>query len=108
MPSVCCPARGADKLEVRQARADDLDDIADIMCAAFPKDPAWDYRFPGRKKYPEDTRRCTRNMYEQFLTDKSDKNYLVKVVTDRGLTNREGPPRPIAVSVWELEYVSFL
>ena len=92
-------------LEMRKATADDVDDIANIQCAAFPADPQWPYRFPGYRTYPEDTLECTRYMYHAFLNDHGNENTFVKIITDRGLVERVGPPKPIAVAVWKLEYV---
>ena len=93
------------ELEMRNANTDDVDDIADVMCAALPADPQWAYRFPRYREYPEDTLECTRRMYHRFLKDRGGtESTLVKVVTDRGLMDTAASSKPIAVAVWKLEY----
>ena len=91
--------------ETRRPNIDDSDDLAKIMCTAFPDDPQWDYRFPSRRQYPEEHLKCTRRMLEGFLADADGENTMVRVVTDRGLIKRPGPPRPIALAVWKFEYI---
>ena len=89
------------KLHLRGATHDDVDRLADIMCATMPLDPQWFWRFPGQTEYPEDTLRCTRRMLDQFLEDRGEDQYRVKVVT----TDIDGTPQPIALAVWQLQYV---
>lgn len=91
-------------MELRTATADDLDSLADIACAAFPEDPQWDYRFPRRREYPQDNWMCTRQMYNRFLTDSEDNNYLVKVITSQS-NEDDRIVKPVALAVWELQYI---
>lgn len=91
-------------MESRNATADDLHSLADIACAAFPEDPQWDYRFPRRREYPQDTWKCTRQMYNRFLTDPEDNNYLVRVITSQS-NEDDRTVKPVALAVWELQYM---
>lgn len=84
-------------LTLRAATADDLDDVADIACAAFPMDPQWDYRFPRRKEYPKDNWNCTRLMYKNLM----EKGDAINVITIPTKKDGEEVHRPIAVAVWE-------
>lgn len=87
-------------MELRTATADDLDQMANIMCAAFPMDPQWDYRFPHRLEYPEDNWSCTREMLSNFL--KKD-HFVVKVITSKS-NEDEDVVKSVALAVWELQY----
>ncbi|KAA6413004.1 MAG: hypothetical protein FRX48_02747 [Lasallia pustulata] len=90
-------------MELRTATADDLDSLADIACAAFPMDPQWDYRFPRRREYPQDHWTCTRAIYNGFLTDSGDANYLVKVITSKS-NEDDSIVKPVALAIWQLQY----
>lgn len=86
-------------LTLRQATADDIDDLTDLSCAALPLDPQWDYRFPRRKEYPEDNWKCTRSTYQTFM---ETPGYLINIITipaekDGGLVQRA-----VALAVWVL------
>ncbi|KAJ4367028.1 hypothetical protein N0V83_007558 [Neocucurbitaria cava] len=85
------------ELILRTATAADLDDLANIACAAFPADPQWDYRFPRRKEFPDDTYRCTREGYKSML---EEDGVAINVIT----TDVHGAQQPIALAVWELMF----
>ncbi|CAO2655442.1 Nn.00g105060.m01.CDS01 [Neocucurbitaria sp. VM-36] len=84
-------------LTLRTATTADLDDLASIACAAFPADPQWDYRFPRRKEFPEDTYKCTREGYKSML---EEDGVIINVIT----TDVHGEQKPIALAVWELMF----
>ncbi|KAF2761731.1 hypothetical protein EJ05DRAFT_183075 [Pseudovirgaria hyperparasitica] len=88
-------------LNLRTATDEDLDHLATIMCAAFPADPQWDYRFPRRKDYPEDHYKATREMCESML---KEKGVCINVVTTPVKIKGKEYERPIALAVWELHY----
>jgi hypothetical protein len=85
------------ELTFRTATRADLDDLADIACAAFPADPQWDYRFPLRKKYPDDTLKCTKEHYKSML---KENGVVINVITAKV----DGRQKPIALAVWELMF----
>lgn len=91
--------RSDDSLALRTATADDLDELADIACAAFPMDPQWDYRFPHRKEFPTDNWNCTRLMYKTLLETSGN---VINVITVP--TKKDGATvhRSVALAVWEL------
>ena len=86
-------------LALRKATTDDLDDLADIACAAFPMDPQWDYRFPHREEFPEDNWTYTRLMYKNLMENDSN---VINIITVPSKKNGEIVRRSIAVAVWEL------
>lgn len=86
-------------LTLRTATIDDLDDLADIACAAFPMDPQWVYRFPHRKEYPEDHWICTRLRYKNMI---GRDDTAINVITIPTKKDEETIHRPIALAVWEL------
>lgn len=86
-------------MALRVATADDLDDLADITCAAFPMDPQWDYRFPHRKQFPKDNWDCTRFTCQSLLETPGNIINVITVPTEKdGVTVQQA----IAVAVWEL------
>lgn len=86
-------------LTLRAATTDDLDHLADIVCAAFAMDPQWDYRFPHRKEYPEDNWRCTRLMCKNLM---ETPGIAINVITIPTQNDGEEVHRPTAVAVWRL------
>jgi len=85
------------KLTLRTVIADEPDNLATIAWEVFTADPQWDYRIPHRRKFPEDTVRCSKETYKLML--KKD-GLVINVVT----TEVEGEQRPIALAVWELMF----
>jgi len=88
---------------LRDATIADLDDMTEIMCSAMPMDPAWNYRFPRRKEFPEDHWRCVREDIEKIFDPGSRSHRSVKVITIPR-TNRKGD-RAVALAVWELPFL---
>lgn len=91
--------RSEDVMALRKATVDDLDDLADIACAAFPMDPQWDYRFPRRKEFPEDNWNYTRLAYKNLLETSGN---IINVITVQTEKDGETVHRSIALAVWEL------
>lgn len=77
-------------MKLREATKDDLEALTDIMIAAMPTDPAWDYRFPYRGDYPEDHRRFVKKTFEQAVEAQGTILNVVEIEKDR----------PIAYAVW--------
>lgn len=65
-------------IRVRPATLRDIDALATIMCEAMPMDRQWDYRYPQRKRFPEDHYGYTRLMMKSRLEDEV---YTVDVAT---------------------------
>ena len=86
-------------LRLREATTDDLDDLADITCAAFPMDPQWDYRFPHREEFPKDNWTSTRLMYKNLMETVGN---VINVITIPSKEDGEKLRRSIAFAVWEL------
>ena len=86
-------------LALRKATTDDLDDLANITCAAMPMDPQWSYRFPHREEFPEDHWNCTRLMYKNLLETEGN---VINVLTVPSMTDGETVRQLIALAVWEL------
>ena len=86
-------------LALRKATTDDLDDLANIACAAFPKDPQWNYRFPHREEFPEDHWNCTRLMYKNLMEKEGN---VINIVTVPSKEDGKKIGRSIALAVWEL------
>jgi hypothetical protein len=91
--------RRSDMISIRRASRDDLDVIVDVIMAAMPMDPQWNWRFPRWREYPEDTRYFTTLKYDEFLQDV--KNWLVMVAEAEDPTRRT-KTTVIAVAVWEI------
>lgn len=91
--------RSVDVMALRKATVDDLDDLADIACAAVPMDPQWDYRFPHRKEFPKDNWNATRLMYKTFMETSGN---IINVITVPTEKDGKTVHRPIALAAWEL------
>jgi len=90
--------RGSDMISVRRASRRDLEAIVDVIMAAMPMDPQWDWRFPRWREYPDDTRYFTMLKYDEFLQDV--KNWRVMVAEVEDATTRRTKGTVIAVAVW--------
>ncbi|KAI1087832.1 acyl-CoA N-acyltransferase [Rostrohypoxylon terebratum] len=84
-----------ERLEVRPATSDDLEDIATVAQEGFPDDPEFNYRFPYRDKHPEDNRKWILQEYREYL-EQTDK-YSVIIVTAS-----DNDKKAIALSVWDI------
>jgi hypothetical protein len=85
---------------IRQATIADLGPIVDIVLAAMPMDPQWNWRFPYRTQYPEDERHGTMLKFQEFLL--STHQWVVMIAES---TPEDADPRPIACAVWDLANV---
>ncbi len=92
-----------DGLRVRVALHQDVDALAAIIYHAMPMDPQWDYRFPLRKKYPQDNYGHTCLMMKSMLEEQS---VFINVVTFPAPGLREDEEIPVAVAVWEVKFNS--
>ncbi|KAK0645706.1 hypothetical protein B0T16DRAFT_436825 [Cercophora newfieldiana] len=59
----------------------DVDPITHVILSAMPQDPAWVYRFPYRREYPQDHYKYTRMLFEYFLDPAYD-DWVVMVIED--------------------------
>ncbi|KAK7703215.1 hypothetical protein SLS64_009191 [Diaporthe eres] len=74
--------------------------MATIVYEAMPLDPQWNYRFPLRKRFPEDNYGCTRLMLKSMF--EADGVYI-NVVTFPSPCLHEDEEVPAAVAVWEVD-----
>ncbi|QDS69341.1 hypothetical protein FKW77_003640 [Venturia effusa] len=86
-------------LIVRSASVTDLENMLDIGLSAMPMDPQWNWRFPYRLQFPEDTRRFTRQKYREFLEDKTGRWQVM--VADIKLENDKAPVT-VAMAIWDM------
>lgn len=93
--------RNAPTVSIRRATVKDLDALVDIALKAMPSDPQWDWRFPYRFEFPDDTRLFTRMKYEDFVRN-TDGEWLVMLAECRGLKSR-GAPQIIAFAIWQVK-----
>jgi hypothetical protein len=91
----------ASAISIRRATIKDLDALVDIAVNTMPADPQWDWRFPYRFEYPEDTRLFTRIKYEEFLQN-NDGEWLVMLAEYRGVESR-GAPQVVALAIWHMK-----
>lgn len=94
---------------LRAASILDLDVMVSIALAAMPLDPQWDYRFPHRRSYPEDTWLFTRRRYREFL--ENNRRWWVVLAelaaTPQGKPgNRVDHPKAIAFAIWDITHVT--
>lgn len=89
----------ASSLIVRRASIIDLEVMLDIGLSAMPMDPQWNWRFPHRLQFPEDTRHFTRQKYREFLEDKTGRWQIM--VADIKPEN-DVATVTVAMSIWDL------
>lgn len=87
-------------MDLRVATVADLDAITEVALAAFPFDPQWNYRFPHRHEFPEDTQSYTKIGYRAFFDTPKGATYVI-VATAPSL---EDPAikKLVAMAVWEV------
>ncbi len=87
------------EISMRSATLSDLDAMLEIVFAAFPMDPQWDYRFPYRLEYPEDYRHYTKLTYKEIL-ENAEGRYCTFVAESVSLKDAT-VVKPIALAIWE-------
>lgn len=83
------------RLALRLARLDDLDNITTIAQRGFPDDPEFDYRFPYRDEFPEDNRRWICQEYREYL--EQPEKYIVIIITAS-----DNDDKAVALSIWDV------
>jgi len=73
--------------------------MLNVGLAAMPSDPQWNWRFPHRHQYPEDTRHFTRQKYREFLEDKTGRWQVMMV---EGVSDKDTSPVTMAMAVWDV------
>lgn len=96
--------RRSDMISIRRASRRDLEVIVDVIMAAMPMDPQWNWRFPRWQEYPQDTKHFTMLKYDEFLQD--GKNWRVMVAEVEDATRRRTKGTVIAVAVWGIGNLS--
>jgi hypothetical protein len=84
---------------LRLASLTDLEIILEIGLAAMPLDPQWNWRFQHRSIFPDDHRKFTREIYRNFLENRSG-NWVVLLA--EMLNHESGFYHPVAFAVWNL------
>jgi hypothetical protein len=74
----------ANMVNIRWATPSDVDAVVDVVIQAMPYDPQWDYRFPYRKDFPDDHRKYTRMLYEQFADPSNDDWRILVIEVQQG------------------------
>ncbi|KAL8834336.1 MAG: hypothetical protein Q9170_003790 [Blastenia crenularia] len=92
------------ELSLRTATEADLDELTQVAQAGFPDDPEWNYRFPNRRKYPEDNWKCIRREYEEYLAQ--PEKYVVLVVTAPVKSSERLISKVIALAVWDISILT--
>jgi hypothetical protein len=87
-------------VSIRQAGLADLNAVVDIVLAAMPLDPQWNWRFPHSLDFPEDHRKFTQSTYRHFLENKSG-NWVV-MLAEIAVQGEPGSVCPAAFAVWNL------
>src|ERR1700759_4208742 len=91
------------RFTMRKATIDDLDVMVEIALTTMPMDPQWDWRFPYRFQFPEDTRLFTRAKYEEMLVDASNQ-WLVMLAEHKNHTT--GKPTAAAMAIWDMKNIN--
>lgn len=92
---------------VREANLADLDGLVKIAIAAMPMDPQWDYRFPLRRSYAQDTYDFTYLKYQEFMDSPQTWRIMVAEHSDpeqcaRGAITDEPQHTIAAFAVWDI------
>lgn len=98
------PFSSASTMAARRATCDDLKGLMDVVLSAMPQDPAWDYRFPYRHKYPEDEIKY-QTLFFKLMVDPSYEDFEVNVLEAPSL---EDPNilRIVAFAIWDVTYIN--
>lgn len=87
---------------IREATRSDLEALVDIAVAAMPMDPQWDYRFPLRRHYAQDTHDFTYLKYQEFMNSPQMWRIMVAeadVATTGSLNEKQ---EIVAFAIWEV------
>ncbi len=55
-------------MAIRAAKLSDIEGVVEVALSAMPHDPQSNYRFPYRKKYPEEHLKYTKLLFGCFLS----------------------------------------
>ncbi|PSR81707.1 hypothetical protein BD289DRAFT_336172, partial [Coniella lustricola] len=91
---------------VRQADANDIDAVTDVLIAAMPGDKDWwDYRFANRLRHAEDHRKYFRVLVEAWLSAPYSQDWTLVVAE---VYDEETEVWLIgAYAAWDVAYVNF-
>lgn len=87
-------------LILRAATEDDLDAITRIHREGFVGEPAVNYMYPSRDRYPNDFREWTRKEYAHYL--KQSKKWLLQVIDAPVETDGQIAMKPAGLAVWDI------
>ncbi|KAF4478558.1 gnat family [Fusarium agapanthi] len=87
---------------IREATLDDLDGIVDVVLVAMAHDPQWNYRFVHKDEFPDDHRKFTRLLYQQFISPLNDDwKVILAEVTIPGMLSKV-----VGFAVWDVCYAN--
>ena len=89
-------------MAIRAANLSDIEKVLEVVLSAAPYDPQWDYRFPYRKKYPEEHLKYTKLLIECFL-DQTWDDWQVMVVEAPSLEDCN-VTTIVSISVWDVSF----
>ena len=88
-------------LSIREAKPLDLDAMTEIMLAAFPFDPQWQYRYPYASEFPQDSYKYSRLRLSEYLNDAVAGLYQIFLVESP--TNEDpAKRRVVAFAIYQL------
>jgi hypothetical protein len=95
---------GTPAVNVRLAKPNEIDAVVDVVIAAMPEDPAWIYRFPYRREYPDDHRRFNRLLFEALINPTYDDWEVVVVEYPKDDISEA---IIVAFAVFNISYINF-
>jgi hypothetical protein len=91
-------------MSTRQAKLNDLDAVVEVVLAAMPLDPQWNYRFPYRDSYPEDHRKFTKRLFRLFIDPAIDDWQVM--VAEAPSIEEPHVSKIVAFAVWDISYIN--
>lgn len=91
----------SNRVDIRKATFNDLDDLTAIGIAAFPADPQWVYRYPYREQYSQDHLINCRRRYLEWINASHTSDCMILVAE---VATKEDPSirKPQAFSIWRM------
>ena len=83
-----------ERLTLRRATMEDLDDVLEVVHGALSLDPKFNYRMPYRDQYPEDNHKWLRLEYTEYLAQ--PEKYALMMMTASDYNDK-----PIAICIWD-------
>jgi hypothetical protein len=88
------------EIHTRPAKLDDVGDIAHVILKASELEPAFRYKYPHSKKYPDDSLKCTIRLLRTYINNTDPLWRWLVMVAETPLA--DGSLKTISVAVWEI------